>query len=297
MNPRVNYLRAVEPQALSQILKQAALTDEKIADLFYHGAVYCNGLRHREDCDIAANDVIRVHLEPKKFLAPGTEWIPEVLYQDDDLLVIDKPGGLPTHPTLDNFNENAKELAEKFFGYKIYVTHRLDIPTSGVLLLAKNPEAQRGINKMFAKRRIQKIYRATVENPVAAGSYVHYLDPKSKTPKQVSLDPQEGWLDCRMSFKHLDNSQKNLEIELETGRTHQIRAQLAALGSPIVGDVDYGAREPLSPMAPRDFRFVQGRIALECYQLSFTFRSKALSICRNHGGHRTILKSVFDIVE
>lgn len=274
--PRIEYLRADRPQSLTEFLTSRDVTSERIEHLLNYGAIYVNGLRQRTDGALAPGDTLRVHHEPKPFLSPGFSWTPEIVFEDEDLIAIDKPGGLATHPTLDNFQDNIKTLSEHHLHRTLYVTHRLDIPTSGVLLMAKTPAAQSGLNKLFRKRRIQKIYRTITENSVPEGFYLHYMNPESKTPKAVSDSPIEGWVDARMRIRHLDQSGKILEIELETGRTHQIRAQLAKLGAPILGDLEYGSKNTLS----QETRFVQGRIALECFELAFTFRSLALRISR-----------------
>lgn len=265
-----------KPAELSEVLSQLDVDPIHQQELLEFGAIYCNGLRIRENIKLNSSDQLRIHLKPKRFLQLNAEWVPLKVFEDEDIIIIDKPGGLPTHPTLDNYLENAQMLCHKAWKIPIFVTHRLDVATSGLLIFAKTKGAQKGINKLLRKRRIEKIYRAQTDATVAEGSYLHFLNPLSKTPKEISDQNQEGWLDCRLQVKHLDRSGTCLEIDLETGRTHQIRAQLAFLGAPICGDQSYGSKIILE----KDKKFIHERIALECYYLSFTLRSRTLGISR-----------------
>jgi 23S rRNA pseudouridine1911/1915/1917 synthase len=241
-------------------------SNELVEEWLRYGSVYVDGLRRREDFDLQADQLIRSHTRRKSYVSRDTDLRSRVLFANDEFLVLDKPGGLPTHPTLDNYLENAKVMLEEQLGHAVFVTHRLDVATSGLLVLAKSPEAQAQINKLFAKRKVRKFYRARVERSVSLGLVEHFMDPDSRIPKVLSSEKREGWLDCRMNIlEGRANAQGfELEIELLTGRTHQIRAQLAALGAPIVGDTAYGSH----------LKSTDGSIALECVRLSFLFSNQ-----------------------
>lgn len=230
------------------------------------GSVYVDGLRVREDLSLQNNQLIRLHTRRKSYVAESLDLLPRVIFSNDDFLVLDKPAGLPTHPTLDNYLENAKVILEQQLGRTVFVTHRLDVATMGLLILAFTPSAQAQMNKLFSKRKVRKFYRALVEKPVTCGLIEHYMDPESRIPKVMSEEPTEGWLHCRMEVLGCSPAQEGyrLDIELLTGRTHQIRAQLRALGSPIVGDQAYGSEKSFLPQA----------IALECSRLQFQFSNQ-----------------------
>jgi 23S rRNA pseudouridine1911/1915/1917 synthase len=255
---------------LSHFLKaQVGLSDCRIQTLFHYGAIYCNRLRLRNDHEVRSGDIVRVHFQPKRFIKADSIM---VLYEDDSFIAIDKPPGLPTHPTLDNYLENAWYVMEQTLQRRLYVTHRLDVLTSGVLLLAKSPAAQVQINKLFAQRQVRKIYRAITDCPVPIGRHEHHMQMDTKPPKPVTIVPVTGSCNAVLNILNVWNVKDGhaCEIELETGRTHQIRAQLGFLGCPIQGDRLYGSLKVFAPE----------RLALECFQIQLTHLSQAIDISR-----------------
>ncbi len=169
--------------------------------------------------------------------------------------------------------ENAQFRLSRELGAPVLVTHRLDVATQGLLILAKNKSAQAALNKAFAKGRVEKVYRALTSKPVARGLHEHYMDPASRVPKRVSLEANIEWWPCRLEVLQSDPHPLGhfAEIRLLTGKTHQIRAQFAALGAPILGDKTYGSENP--------FRSSE-EIALECFRLRFPFRSREVEVQR-----------------
>lgn len=271
--PRFAHFRPAHRMLLSQFLSvSAGLSRLRIEKLLSFGAIYVNGVRTRQDCEVDREDDLRVHFQPKPYPVPETI---DVIYEDDDFLAIDKPSGLPTHPTLDNYVENASYQMQLRLQRKLWVTHRLDIGTEGVLILAKTSEAQVAFNRLLADRKIQKIYRAITEKPIPIGRYEHHMEIDGPTPKRVFAQPTPQ--SCHAILNVTKSWELNegfaCEVSLETGRTHQIRAQLSFLGGPILGDVLYGSTRTTQ-------KFVHERLALECYCLSFTHRSRTIGIYR-----------------
>jgi tRNA pseudouridine32 synthase/23S rRNA pseudouridine746 synthase len=169
----------------------------------------------------------------------------DVLYQDKALLVVNKPAGLATLP--DGYNPSLphiKSVLEQQYG-PLWVVHRLDKETSGVLLLARSAEAHRSLNNQFEKHLVSKVYHAlVVGNPEWQEKTVRLpLRPNGDRRHRTVIDPHAGkpavtHLKVLESFGHYCL----VEAIPETGRTHQIRAHLSALGLSILGDKLYGQR-------------------------------------------------------
>ncbi len=176
----------------------------------------------------------------------------KVLYEDNHLIVVnkrpgdivqgDKTGDTPLSEVVKTY------IAEKYNkpgAVYLGVVHRLDRPTSGIVLFAKTSKALSRLNKMFAQRDTEKTYWALVKNapPKRTDTLVHFLLRNPKQNKSYAHDKEvpnskKGILTYTL-LKEL-NTHFLLEISLETGRHHQIRSQLAAIGSPIKGDLKYG---------------------------------------------------------
>lgn len=178
-----------------------------------------------------------------------------ILYESSWLLAIDKPAGLlveksPYYPSVEVWAEEyiAQQTQKPFVG----IVHRLDRPVSGVLLLAKKKAALKDLNAQFSQHQIQKIYLALVEAlpPKPADVLVHWLKKDLKNKKALVFNkPTKDAVECRLDY-HLREKigpYQLLEIHLHTGKFHQIRAQLAAIGCPIIGDEKYGATIPYQP--------------------------------------------------
>ncbi|TLP81323.1 RluA family pseudouridine synthase [Maribacter sp. ACAM166] len=176
----------------------------------------------------------------------------QVLFEDNHLIVInkrpgdivqgDKTGDKPLSETVKAF---LKKKYNKPGNVYLGVVHRLDRPTSGIVVFAKTSKALPRLNKMFAEKNAKKTYWAIVKNRPSdpEKKLVHWLKRNTKQNKSYAHikevdDSKKAVLSYRL-IKSLDNYHL-LEIDLETGRHHQIRSQLTAIGSPIKGDLKYG---------------------------------------------------------
>jgi RluA family pseudouridine synthase len=180
-------------------------------------------------------------------------WTPErILFEDEWLVVVDKPAGLPTQPTLDAarasvFGTLAEYLRQRDGG-KPYLGlhHRLDRDTTGVLLFTKDPEANPGVAALFAGRAMQKTYQAlAAAGPECPDEWEvrNHLGVVGRTGKSSRFGAvRSGGDPAQTSFRVLERLGEALRIEARphTGRTHQIRVHLAEGGHPILGDVFYG---------------------------------------------------------
>ncbi|MBT6377964.1 MAG: RNA pseudouridine synthase [Flavobacterium sp.] len=196
----------------------------------------------------------------------------EVLFEDNHLLIVNKKSGdivqgdkTGDKPLSDVVKEYIKEKYNKPGEVFLGVVHRLDRPTSGIIIFARTSKALERLNKMLRERTISKTYWAVVKNtPLKEkDSLIHFLKKNPKNNKSTvftkETDASKKAILHYLVIKKLDNYSL-LKIDLETGRHHQIRAQLAYIGSPIKGDLKYGASR-----SNKD-----GSIHLHARKISFT---------------------------
>lgn len=199
-------------------------------------------------------DVITV-VTPEETSDFPPEAIPiSIVYEDEDLLVINKQPGIVVHPTKGKpchtiANGLMKRMLDKGESYKIRFVNRLDMNTSGLLIVAKNSYAQDNLTKQMKTDHIQKKYMAIVSGVMAQDSGTIDLPLGRPDPNEVErwvVPVEEGGYPSVTHFKVLKRFKKNtlVELQLETGRTHQIRIHLAYIGHPIEGDHLYCHGDP-----------------------------------------------------
>lgn len=174
-----------------------------------------------------------------------------ILFEDRDIVVIDKPYGLATHaPETHRADDVVSWLKQhyKAQGVSDYIGihQRLDRDTSGVLLFARRKEANAGLAPQFEKHQVEKVYTAVVEGKAPArAELVHYIaegDDGLRIARVRSGSPRRGEQEALTNLSSIARKGNRALVELspKTGRTHQLRVQMKAVGAPIVGDVDYG---------------------------------------------------------
>lgn len=195
----------------------------------------------------------------------------EILYEDNHLLAVNKPGGVLVQgdasgdvPLVEHAKFYLSEKYEKKGAVFLGVVHRIDRPVSGIVLFARTSKALGRMNALFRDRNVTKTYWALVEGePVAPeGKLVHWLR-KNEARNKTTVFTRETENALRSELTYRKKQQVGtdwlLEVNPVTGRSHQIRAQLSAMGCPIKGDLKYGASQ-----AAED-----GTIALHARELSF----------------------------
>ena len=170
----------------------------------------------------------------------------EILYKDEHILVLNKPTGLSVLPEgWDPKAPNLRQVLEELYE-KIWVVHRLDKVTSGVMVFALTAEAHRKLNRQFEKHEVEKVYHAIVEGipPWDERNARHMLQTNVGRKHRTVVVHKRG-KNSETDFQVLKRGQNQTLIEAhpKTGRTHQIRVHLSALGFPILGDSLYGAEE------------------------------------------------------
>lgn len=196
----------------------------------------------------------------------------EVLYEDNHLIAVNKPAGAPVQadssgdrPLVDDVAQYLKTRYDKPGAAFVGLVHRIDRPVSGLVLFAKTSKALARMNEIFQGREVRKEYLAVVENcpDPMQGTLEHFLAKNAEQNKSFAVtkpgkNAKKAILDYALAGRIARYSM--LRIDLRTGRHHQIRCQLAKIGSPIRGDLKYGA-----PRSNPD-----GSISLHSYRLSFT---------------------------
>lgn len=203
----------------------------------------------------------------------------DTIYEDDDIVAFNKPSGLLTIPHRFKAEEpSLVRIAEKKYG-KLFVIHRIDRDTSGAIILAKNEEAHRHYSMAFQNRQVEKYYRAfCYGNPLQDEGDIQTGIMEHPTIKGKMVINKKG-KDAHTSYKILHKWQGYTfyDVQIHTGRTHQIRLHLQSIGTPIICDDVYGNGEPLklsdfkkkynAGISDNEERGLINRLALHSYQL------------------------------
>lgn len=166
----------------------------------------------------------------------------QILFEDEDLVVIDKPAGLLSVATdLEKERTAHAILKRRYHNRRVYPIHRLDQETSGLLVFAYNLKTREGLKKQLEDRSMVREYKALVHGHPGEGTWRHYLEEDALFRVQVSSRGKEAITHFRTIRKKGQCSL--LAVRLETGRKHQIRVQASSSGFPIVGDEKYGLEQ------------------------------------------------------
>ncbi len=204
--------------------------------------VRINGAKSGADASVKSGDELTMYIDEKYFAAPL-----DILFEDDRLLVVDKPAGIPVDS--DRANIGADTMLARIQAHcpSAQLCHRLDTGTGGVLIAAKTPESLNKMLTVFREHKLTKKYRCIVVGKPAApqAKLTAYLI-KDAASARVSIvqSPRNGALPIETHYKLLEskNGLSLLEVTLITGRTHQIRAHLSSISLPLLGDDKYGDR-------------------------------------------------------
>ena len=226
------------------------LSRSHVQKLIDDGLVAVNGRASKSGYKLRDGDRIVVEIPSPQPIAPQPEDIPlSIVYEDDDVLVIDKPAGLtvhpaPGHPEHTLVNAILAHCPSLSINGSIRpgIVHRLDKDTSGVMMIAKNDAAQKSLSSQIKDRTVFKQYNVLVHGHLSPEHGV--IDaPMGRDPmnrKRMAVVGSGREARTRYSVLKYFNGYTLLEVTLETGRTHQIRVHLSALGFPVAGDSVYG---------------------------------------------------------
>lgn len=219
----------------------------------------------RGDEFVEAGTYLRVHVHPKRFpKCYEIDWKPRIVAVTDDYVVLDKPAGTSVGGTTDNIEESCATFATRALELPdpLLTTHQIDNCAEGCVVLARTKEYCSVFHRKIREKKVKKLYLALLAAPVTVGVLTHFMRPINMAPRLVSEDNVDRWNLCQLEVIECKKvpwpssevqekyciedsgwpSQQfayECKINLLTGRTHQIRAQLAACGAPIVGDSIY----------------------------------------------------------
>lgn len=258
-------IELIAPEAGSRLDSYVAarcpqLSRSHVQKLIDDGLVTVNGRASKSGYRLRFDDRITVDIPEPEPIAPQPENIPlSIVYEDDDVLVIDKQAGLtvhpaPGHPEHTLVNAILAHCPSLSINGSIRpgIVHRLDKDTSGVMMIAKNDAAQKSLSDQIKNRSVLKQYNVLVHGHLSPEHGV--IDaPMGRDPgnrKRMAVVDSGREARTRYSVLKYFKEYTLLEVTLETGRTHQIRVHLSALGFPVVGDGVYGKK---SDVADRQF--------------------------------------------
>ena len=231
---------------------RAGLSRAATQRLIEEGRVTVDDRPARKRHELRLGDVVTWQRAPSCRAALAAEDVPyEVVYEDDWLLVVDKPAGVVVHPAPGNEHGTlAQGLVEHGVrgGHELRpgIVHRLDKDTSGLLIVAKSEQAYQALVGAMERRAIERIYVTLLRGdlPQEEGTIDAPIGRHVRDRKRMSLHTTAGKR-AVTHFRVLGRASglTLVRVQLETGRTHQIRVHFAALGYPVAGDIQYGGRE------------------------------------------------------
>lgn len=233
------------------------LSRAQIQALIESGAVTVNGQTAKPGLKLKGGERIILNVPPQQKEIIQGEAIPlDIIYEDDDLAVIDKPAGMVIHPGTGNESGtlvNAILARYPQIGMmddpekRMGIVHRLDKDTSGLVVIAKNIKALKNLMAQFKSREVDKTYIALVERmPQTETGRIEVpigRDPQQRKRMAVIRDGKPAITEFEVIERDFKDGQALVRVKLLTGRTHQIRVHMAFIGCPIVGDRVYGFRK------------------------------------------------------
>lgn len=266
---KLTYVVTNSDESIKQILKNKFnMSDRFILKLKSSNSIYINGVPVFINYKIQVNDILTIienSKEDSSNIVPNSNIKLNILYEDDFLLIVDKPSNLPVHPSILHYEDSLSNAVKYYFDKidlykKIRPVNRLDKDTSGIVIFAKNEYIQECLVKQMKQNVFKKKYLAVLSGILEKDSGTISAPIARKNDSIIEREIREDGDLAISHFKVLErfNNMTLVEYTLETGRTHQLRVHSKYIGHPIVGDSLYGLQSPLI-----------SRQALHAYEVSF----------------------------
>lgn len=256
--------RNLDGRFFYQFFEKFSLSKNKINYLFDHDCCYLNGELVTKQTILKADDYIMIDISNFE----GLDYLPyeydiKILYEDDYLLIVNKPSGFIIYPDSKEKNGTMANIIANYYfkngqNHTIRHCHRLDTDTTGCLIYAKDLITQSAMEKLFYENKVTKNYLAIVEGNVLTDVVITSPIGKDRHQNGKMVISKTGKATKTICQVVAHNQKASLlKIKIETGRTHQIRVHLANINHPIYGDALYGA-------------ISKGKVMLHCNNISFT---------------------------
>ena len=252
-----------ENKLKSELLDKMNISVRMLCNIKKEKSVTVNGKYVPMHTMVCGTDIIKIELPHESNEYEAQQMGIEVLYEDFDLLVVEKPFGMVVHPTRNHLENTMLNALKYYFDEngiksKVRFVNRLDRDTSGILIVAKNAYAHSVLTKDTSMWEMHKKYIAVVEGKLDESGTIRLPIIKSEDGIRRMVD--ENGQECVTHYRTIKSNERAsfVELELETGRTHQIRVHMSAIGHPIFGDELYGGNLDLIE-----------RQALHCIELGF----------------------------
>jgi len=231
------------------------MTRSRVQKLIIEGGVTVNGIPSKSNYKVREGDTVSVKVPRPEPLEVTAEQIPlDIVYEDKDLLVVNKPQGMVVHPAAGNYTgtlvnallEHCDDLSGINGVIRPGIVHRIDKDTSGLLVVAKNDKAHLGLARQIKEHTVSRKYIALVHGNIAEPRGIVDApigrDPHNRKKMAVITRNSKPAVTKYRVVERFENYTL-VECSLETGRTHQIRVHLAYLGHPVAGDPAYGPKK------------------------------------------------------
>ena len=220
------------------------------------GNITVNGEKISKNYKLRIGDIVEAELPPPENIDIVPEDIPlDIMYEDDDLIVINKPQNMVVHPAPGHYTGTLVNALMFHCGDNLSgingvlrpgIVHRIDQDTSGVLVIAKSDLAHKGLSEQLAEHSMKRVYNAIVYNSFSeeSGTVDRNID-RSKNDRKKMAVVMQGGRNAVTHYKVIEKLGKYtlVELQLETGRTHQIRVHMSYIGHPLLGDPVYGPKK------------------------------------------------------